>query len=89
MKGIIEESQDLMKKKNADPDVMDAALIATAQKAEHYEIASYGTVRTYADQLGLRDARQLLQQTLDEESLTNELLTNLAVNRVNVQASQG
>ncbi len=66
MEGLIEEAAELMKEK-ADPEVMDAGLIAAAQKAEHYEIASYGTVRTYAQLLGHDRAAQILQETLDEE----------------------
>jgi ferritin-like metal-binding protein YciE len=86
MKGIIEESKELLREKSNGSDVLDAALIASAQKAEHYEIASYGTVRTYAEQLGYKDAAKMLQQTLDEESKTNERLTDLAVKQINKNA---
>jgi ferritin-like metal-binding protein YciE len=71
-----------------DDDVMDAALIAAAQKVEHYEIASYGTVRTYAQLLGNDRAAKLLQQTLDEEGKTDKLLTQLAESSINIEAAQ-
>jgi ferritin-like metal-binding protein YciE len=67
---------------------MDAALISAAQKVEHYEIASYGTCRTYAQLLGNKDAARLLQQTLDEEGKTDKLLTKLAESSINVEAAQ-
>ena len=76
-------------KENMDADVMDAALIAAAQKVEHYEIASYGTARTYAHALGYQGAANLLQQTLNEESETNEKLTKLAEQGINQEAMQG
>ncbi len=68
------------------PAVKDAGLIAAAQKVEHYEIASYGTLRTYADMMGHREASRVLQQILDEEGRTDKLLTQLAEQRVNMQA---
>ena len=71
---------------NLSPEVLDAAIIAGSQKIEHYEIACYGTARTYAQQLGLTQVAQLLQQTLDEEYKADELLTQLAVSSVNLQA---
>lgn len=77
MKGIISEGQELMKEK-MDDSVMDAALIASAQRVEHYEIAAYGTLRTYADLLGHEDAAQLFQMTLEEEELTDEKLSQLS-----------
>lgn len=85
MEGIIEESNELMKE-NVEPDVLDAGLIAAAQRAEHYEIAGYGAARTWARRLGYQDASQLLQQTLDEESMANEKLTQIAESHVNVEA---
>lgn len=88
MQGIVEEAKEMMEEKG-DPNVMDAALIANAQRVEHYEIAGYGTVRTYARMLGFKDAEKLLQQTLDEEAQTDEKLTQLAEKSVNVQANQG
>ena len=86
MEGLIEEGKEIIDA-DGEPEVRDAALIAAAQKVEHYEIASYGTVRTYAEQLGFEDAANLLQQTLEEESETNEKLTDLAESVVNVEAA--
>lgn len=83
--GLLAEGEELMKQQ-ADPAVTDAGLIASAQKVEHYEIASYGTVRTYAQMLGEQQAAQLLQQTLDEEGLTDKKLTQLAERVVNIEA---
>ena len=85
MKGLIEEGGELLKE-DAEPEVLDAGLIAAAQKVEHYEIAAYGTLRTYAQQLGLKQAVKLLQATLDEEATTDEKLTQLAESSINVQA---
>ena len=77
MAGIIEEGSELMKEEEAGA-VLDAALIAAAQRVEHYEIASYGTARTLAEQLGHTNVARLLQETLDEESAANEKLTGIA-----------
>ncbi len=88
MKGLITECQDLMQEK-ADPAVMDAGLIASAQKVEHYEIAAYGTLRTWASRLGQNEVVTLLQQTLDEEGKTDKELTRLAEQLVNIQAAEG
>jgi ferritin-like metal-binding protein YciE len=85
MEGVIADGAELMKEK-AEPDVMDAGLISAAQHVEHYEIAGYGTVRTYAQELGFEDQAMLLQQTLDEEKQTDELLTGLAVSAINLEA---
>lgn len=85
MEGLIEEGQELIKER-PDPDVLDAGLIAKAQHIEHYEIAGYGTVRTYAQLLGSERQAQLLQQTLDEEGQTNKLLTQLAESSINLEA---
>jgi ferritin-like metal-binding protein YciE len=73
MEGIINEGKELMEEIE-EGATLDAALISAAQKVEHYEIASYGTVRTYAEELGFPKVAELLQKTLDEESQTNELL---------------
>jgi ferritin-like metal-binding protein YciE len=86
MEGIIEEGKEVMDE-DAEDDVMDAALIGAAQKAEHYEIATYGTLCTYADLLGLKDAKRLLGQTLDEEKKTDQLLTDLAESVINLEAA--
>jgi ferritin-like metal-binding protein YciE len=87
MAGIIEEGQKLMKEK-ADESVRDAAIIASAQKAEHYEIATYGTLRAWAEQLGLEEAAATLDVILEEESAANETLTQIA-RRVNQEAEAG
>jgi ferritin-like metal-binding protein YciE len=85
MEGLIEEGSELIKEK-PDDDVLDAGLISAAQHVEHYEMAGYGTVRTYARQLGYESQAQLLQQTLDEEGETDHLLTDLAEARINLEA---
>ncbi len=85
MEGIIREAESMMDEK-ADAAVMDAALIASAQRVEHYEIAAYGTVCTYAKQLGLNDALKLLVKTLEEEKKTDENLTMIAEQSVNIKA---
>jgi ferritin-like metal-binding protein YciE len=85
MEALIEEGSELMKE-NPDPEVLDAGLISKAQHVEHYEIAGYGTVRTYARQLGFENQADLLQQTLDEEGKTDHLLTELAETGINVEA---
>ena len=77
MQGLIAEGREFVTA-GGDPAVRDAALIAAAQRAEHYEIAAYGTVRTLADELELGPARDLLDQTLDEESAADKLLTKIA-----------
>jgi ferritin-like metal-binding protein YciE len=85
MEGLIKEGEEMIEE-GADPDVLDAALIAAAQRVEHYEIAAYGTLRTYAKQLGLQDHYRLLQTTLDEEGSTDKLLTRIAEKSVNRDA---
>jgi len=77
MEGLIKEGQEALQI-SGDPLVKDAAIIAAAQRVEHYEIAGYGTVRTFADQLGYSDAKDLLQQTLNEEGEADKKLTALA-----------
>jgi ferritin-like metal-binding protein YciE len=77
MHGLIEEGSELLKE-DAEPAVLDAAIIAAAQKVEHYEIAAYGTLATYAEILGYEDAKELLGQTLEEEKETDEALTEIA-----------
>src|SRR5437762_13641381 len=86
MKGLIEEGEEVISAKG-DPNVKDAALIAAAQRVEHYEIAGYGTVRTFAQRLGRSDAARLLQQTLDEEAATDKKLTTLAEQSINPKAA--
>jgi len=77
MEGLIEEGKEIMQEEGEEV-VLDAALIAAAQKVEHYEIASYGTCRTWANILGLHDIADLLQETLDEEADTDKRLTEIA-----------
>jgi ferritin-like metal-binding protein YciE len=85
MKGLIEEGSEILKQE-VDGSVIDAGIIVAAQKVEHYEIAGYGSVRTFAHLLGQNKAAELLQATLDEESETNELLNRLAESVVNHEA---
>ena len=85
MAGLIEEGKKVMQE-DAEPEVLDAALIAAAQKVEHYEIAAYGCLCTYAEMLGYQEAHELLGQNLDEEETTDEKLTALAESVINVEA---
>ena len=86
MEGLVEEGAEWMEE-DADPDVMDAGLIAAAQRVEHYEMAGYGCVRTYAQLLGETKAAALLQKTLDEEGAADKKLTKLA-EQINVEAME-
>jgi ferritin-like metal-binding protein YciE len=83
--GIIEEGQEVMKEFKGSP-ALDAGLLAAAQAVEHYEIARYGTLKTWAAELGLDDAATLLEATLAEEKKTDETLTQLAQSEVNQHA---
>ena len=85
MAGLIEEGKKTLEE-DAEPAVLDAALIASAQKVEHYEIASYGCVCTYAEMLGHEQVHDLLAQNLDEEESTDQRLTALAESVINPQA---
>lgn len=85
MEGLIDEGQKIMAE-NLSAEVMDAAIIGGSQKIEHYEIAAYGTARSFAQELGLTQVALLLQQTLDEEYRADEILTNLAVGSINQRA---
>src|SRR3954471_1635018 len=87
MAGLIEEGKKIMDE-DAEPSVMDAALIAAAQKVEHYEIASYGCVCTYAEMLGYDQVHDLLGQNLEEEETTDEKLSMLAETVINVEAEE-
>ncbi len=93
MKGIIKEGESFVKKEKSwfrgdiEDNVLDAALIASAQRVEHYEIASYGTACAYANQLGFTDHAALLQQTLEEEKETDRELTQLAESTINIKAT--
>ncbi len=86
MQGLLAEGEEIIEEA-VDEATRDAGLIAAAQKVEHYEIASYGTVRTHAMTLEHEDVAELLQQTLDEEGKTDKLLTELAVTTVNPGAA--
>jgi ferritin-like metal-binding protein YciE len=86
MQGLMEEGKEVMEKDGEGP-VIDAALIAAAQKVEHYEIAAYGCLRTYAQLLGLSQAEHLLQQTLEEEEATDKKLTELGESGINQAAA--
>ena len=82
IEGILEEGQEIMKEYKGSP-ALDAGLLAAAQAVEHYEISRYGTLRTWAQELGLDDAAKLLQETLDEEEATDQALTEIAETVVN------
>jgi len=86
-KGMVKEGTEVLDE-DMDENVKDAAIIATAQRVEHYEIAGYGTVRTFANLLGDREAAALLEQTLEEEEETDQQLTELAED-INIEAEQG
>ncbi|MGG7446683.1 ferritin-like domain-containing protein [Kosakonia oryzendophytica] len=85
MEGLIDEANEVIEATEKG-SVRDAALIAAAQKVEHYEIASYGTLCTLASQLGLKNAQKLLSATLDEEKTTDGLLTQIATSTINQKA---
>jgi ferritin-like metal-binding protein YciE len=85
MKGLIEEGSEILKE-DGEESIIDAGIIVAAQKVEHYEIAGYGSVRTFAHLLGQNKAAELLQATLDEESETNEVLNRLAESIINPEA---
>lgn len=86
MAGLLREAEELLEDSEKGTMVRDAALIAGAQKIEHYEIATYGTLATYAKIMGHKEAKQLLGQTLDEEKATDEKLTGIAESFVNESA---
>jgi ferritin-like metal-binding protein YciE len=88
MEGLLEEGKEILEmKRGSSPAAVDAALIAGAQRVEHYEIAAYGTVCSYAKQLGFRDALELLKETLAEEEETDKRLTQIA-QTVNLEAAE-
>lgn len=87
MAGLIEETQGILKEKEANDSVRDAAIIAGAQRIEHYEISGYGTARRFAKTLGREDDVKLLNETLDEESGCDEKLNKIAINIVNKKAA--
>jgi ferritin-like metal-binding protein YciE len=85
IEGILDEGQEIIKEYKGSP-ALDAGLVSAAQAVEHYEIARYGTLRTWAEELGLNQAMKLLQQTLDQEEATDRALTELAESVVNQEA---
>jgi ferritin-like metal-binding protein YciE len=88
MEGLIEEANELLEE-DAEEEVVDAGLISKAQHVEHYEMAGYGTVRTWAQILGEERHAQLLQQTLDEEENADRILSQIAESTVNIEAESG
>jgi ferritin-like metal-binding protein YciE len=88
MQGLVAEGQEIIEDFK-DSDALDAGLVSAAQAIEHYEIARYGTLRTWAQQMGMNDAAQLLEQTLEEEKKTDALLTQLAESSANQEAESG
>ena len=87
MEGLVEEASELLQEQKGKSS-LDAAIIAAAQKVEHYEIASYGTVRAWAEQMGHEDAVELLKATLDEERAADEKLTEIAASLANESAEK-
>jgi len=87
MEGLIQEAKDLLSEK-PEPNVLDAGLISAAQHVEHYEMAGYGTCRTWAKLLGYDRQAQLLETTLEEEKQTDLLLTDIAVGSINIEAEE-
>jgi ferritin-like metal-binding protein YciE len=87
MEGLLKEGEEMIKMKG-DPAAIDAGLIAAAQRVEHYEMAGYGCVRTYAQLLGDQQSMTLLQRTLDEEGMADKKLTALAENVINLEAER-
>jgi ferritin-like metal-binding protein YciE len=88
MEGLVEEGKEVLEE-DMEPSVKDAAIIAAAQRVEHYEIAGYGTARTFAQHLGLDKIAKLLEKTLGEEKACNETLTELAESEINIEAASG
>ena len=86
MEGLVEEGKEAMDEIE-DPEVLDAALLSGAQAVEHYEISRYGTMVAMANQLGLKDAAKLLEQTLEEEKKTDQILNQIALSSVNKKAA--
>lgn len=87
MEGLVEEGKEVIEE-DGEPSVIDAALIACAQRVEHYEMAGYGCVRTFANLLGYKSAAKLLQKTLDEEGEADKALSELAETVINIEAEE-
>jgi len=88
MVGLIEEAEEFLKQDDMEPSVRDAGIIASAQKVEHYEIAAYGTLRTFADFRGDKRSSQLLEETLNEEKEADRKLTEVAESSINPRAAR-
>jgi ferritin-like metal-binding protein YciE len=86
MRGLVEEGNEIIEEFKGT-EALDAGLLSTAQAVEHYEIARYGTLKSWADQLGLKDAVKLLNETLEEEKKADKLLNDLALRKVNQKAA--
>ena len=86
--GILEEGAEIMKEAK-DDTIRDAGMLAAAQAVEHYETSRYGTLKAWAEKLGLTDAASLLDETLQEEKATDEKLTSLADSEINIEAMEG
>jgi ferritin-like metal-binding protein YciE len=86
MRGLVEEGNEIIEEFKGT-EALDAGLLSTAQAVEHYEIARYGTLKRWADQLGLKDAVKLLNETLEEEKKADKLLNDLALRKVNQKAA--
>jgi len=87
MEGLLEEGREMVEA-DGEPSVRDAGLIAAAQRVEHYEMAAYGSLRAFAEELGNSDASRLLKQTLEEEGRTDHLLSKLAESSINAEANR-
>jgi ferritin-like metal-binding protein YciE len=87
MEGLIDEAREILEM-NLPPEMLDAALIGAAQKAEHYEIASYGTLHAYAVAIGNQEVADILESILNEEKATDQKLNDIAINEVNKKAIQ-
>ena len=87
MEGLIKEGEEIMEDCEEGP-MRDAGIISAAQKVEHYEIASYGTLRQFAETLGLTEAQSLLETTLNEEKAADQKLTKVAMRTVNIDATE-
>jgi ferritin-like metal-binding protein YciE len=86
MKGLVSEGSEIIDMEG-EPDVKDAALIAAAQRVEHYEMAGYGCVRSFARRLGRQNVAQVLQETLEEEANADKILTHIAETSINAEAA--
>ena len=88
MAGLLEEADSIISDTDKGTMLRDAGLILAAQKVEHYEIATYGTLRVFAENMGHKEVAQLLSKTLENEKATDVALTEIAVNAINAQAAE-